>query len=30
MNAKNSKANEPHRFRVTLADKHNLKNSNKT
>ena len=29
MNAKNSKANEPHRFRVILADKH-LKNSNKT
>ena len=29
MNIKNSKTNEPHRFRLSLADKFNLKNSNK-
>ena len=26
MNAENSKINEPHRFRLDLADKRNLKN----
>ena len=29
MNTANSKTNEPHRFRLSLADKRNLKNSNK-
>ena len=29
MNTENSKANEPHRFRLLLADKLNLKNPNK-
>ena len=29
MNTKNSKTNEPHRFRLSLADKLNLKNPNK-
>ena len=29
MNAQNSKTNEPHRFRLSLADKLNLKNPNK-
>ena len=29
MNTKNSKANEPRSFRLSLADKHNLKNPNK-
>ena len=29
MNTKNSKTNEPHRFRLSLADKPNLKNPNK-
>ena len=29
MNTKNSKANEPHRFRLSLADKLDLKNPNK-
>ena len=29
MNTKNSKTNEPHRFRLTLADKLNLKDPNK-
>ena len=29
VNAENSKTNEPHKFRLTLADKHNLKNPNK-
>ena len=29
MNTKNSKTNEPHKFRLTLADKLNLKDSNK-
>ena len=29
MNTENSKANEPHRFKLDLADKLNLKNSNK-
>ena len=29
MNIKNSKTNEPHRFRLTLADKPNLKDSHK-
>ena len=29
MNTGNSKTNEPHRFRVTLADKLNLKDPNK-
>ena len=29
MNTENSKANEPHRFRLSLADKINLKNPNK-
>ena len=29
MNTGNSKTNEPHRFNLTLADKLNLKNSNK-
>ena len=29
MNSENSKANEPHRFRLALADKINLKDSNK-
>ena len=29
MNTDNSKTNEPHRFRLSLADKLNLKNSNK-
>ena len=29
MNTENSKTNEPHRFRLSLADKLNLKNSNK-
>ena len=30
MNTENSKTNEPHRFRLSLADKLNLKNSSKT
>ena len=30
MNTKNSKTNEPHGFRLTLADKLNLKDPNKT
>ena len=29
MNTGNSKTNEPHRFKLSLADKLNLKNSNK-
>ena len=29
MNTKNRKTNEPHRFRLSLADKNNLKNPNK-
>ena len=29
MNTENSKANEPHRFRLSLADQRNLKNPNK-
>ena len=29
MNAENSKTNEPHRFKLDLADKLNLKNSKK-
>ena len=29
MNAENSKTNEPHRFKLNLTDKLNLKNSNK-
>ena len=29
MKTKNSKTNEPHRFRLSLADKINLKNPNK-
>ena len=29
MNTQNSKANEPHRFRLTWADKLNLKDVNK-
>ena len=29
MNTENSKINEPHRFRLSLADKLNLKNPNK-
>ena len=29
MNTENSKTNEPHRFRLDLTDKLNLKNSNK-
>ena len=29
MNTKNSKTNEPHIFRLTLADKLNLKDPNK-
>ena len=29
MNTKNSKTNEPHRFRLTLAHKLNLKDPNK-
>ena len=29
MNTENSKTNEPHRFRLSLADKPNLKNPNK-
>ena len=29
MNTENSKANEPHRFRLSLADKLNLKDPNK-
>ena len=29
MNTENNKTNEPHRFRLTLADKLNLKGSNK-
>ena len=29
MNTKNSNTNEPHRFRLSLADKLNLKNPNK-
>ena len=29
MNTENSKANEPHRFRLTLAGKLNLKDPNK-
>ena len=29
MNTKNSKANKPHRFILTLADKRNLKDPNK-
>ena len=29
MNSENSKTNEPHRFRLSLADKLNLKNPNK-
>ena len=29
MNAENSKTNEPHRFRLDLADKRNLKNPKK-
>ena len=30
MNTENSKTDEPHRFRLSLADKLNLKNPNKT
>ena len=29
MNTKNSKTNEPHKFRLSLSDKFNLKNPNK-
>ena len=29
MNSENSKANEPHRFRLSLLDKLNLKDPNK-
>ena len=29
MNTENIKTNEPHKFRLSLADKHNLKNPNK-
>ena len=29
MNTENSKANEPHRFRLSLADKLNLKSPNR-
>ena len=29
MNSENSKTNEPHSFRLSLADKLNVKNSNK-
>ena len=29
MNTENSKTNEPYRFRLTLADKFNLKDPNK-
>ena len=29
MNAENSKTNEPHRFKLDLTDKRNLKNPNK-
>ena len=29
MNTENSKINEPHRFRLPIADKLNLKNPNK-
>ena len=29
MNIKNSKTNKPHKFRLTLADKTNLKDPNK-
>ena len=29
MNSKNSKTNEPHRFKLDLTDKRNLKNPNK-
>ena len=29
MNTKNSKTNEPHRFRLSLSDKRNLKNPSK-
>ena len=29
MNTENSKTNEPHRFKLDLTDKHNLKNPNK-
>ena len=29
MNTQNSKTNEPHRFRLSLADKLDLKNPNK-
>ena len=29
MNTKNSKTSEPHRFKLDLTDKRNLKNSNK-
>ena len=29
MNTENSKTNEPHRFRLSLADKLNFKNPNK-
>ena len=29
MNTENNKTNEPHRFRLSLADELNLKNSNK-
>ena len=29
MNTENSKTSEPHRFKLDLTDKHNLKNSNK-
>ena len=29
MNTENSKTSEPHRFKLNLTDKRNLKNSNK-
>ena len=29
MNTENSKTNEPHRFRIDLTDKHNIKNLEK-
>ena len=29
MNTENSKTNEPHKFRLSLSDKRNLKNPNK-
>ena len=29
MNTENSKTNEPHKFRLSLSDKFNLKNPNK-